>query len=198
MKIGKYPVKPSFRIARIISDVLSLGIAVLIFSVTVNFIRQFRMMLQKIGAEGVSEIEDGYISGFSWSYWLSLIFPALIVGVFAAYLILTLTSRKMSGFNITKRTAQDVYDWYAFSVSVCKIPVFMGIFDIMYIFHQRMLGDKISFFSLQVLLDIVIVAIIIRFSIHRIRKITETESNERNADDSVVKVRVDDDNDKEK
>lgn len=198
MKIGKYPVKPSFRIARIISDVLSLGIAVLIFSVTVNFIRQFRMMLQKIGAEGVSEIEDGYISGFSWSYWLSLIFPALVVGVFAAYLILTLTSRKMSGFNITKRTAQDVYDWYAFSVSVCKIPVFMGIFDIMYIFHQRMLGDKISFFSLQVLLDIVIVAIIIRFSIHRIRKITETESNERNADDSVVKVRVDDDNDKEK
>lgn len=198
MKIGKYPVKPSFRIARIISDVLSLGIAVLIFSVTVNFIRQFRMMLQKIGAEGVSEIEDGYISGFSWSYWLSLIFPALVVGVFAAYLILTLTSRKMSRFNITKRTAQDVYDWYAFSVSVCKIPVFMGIFDIMYIFHQRMLGDKISFFSLQVLLDIVIVAIIIRFSIHRIRKITETESNERNADDSVVKVRVDDDNDKEK
>lgn len=197
MKIGKYPVKPSFRIARIISDVLSLGIAVLIFSVTANFIRQYRLMLQKIGAEGVSEIEDNYIGGFSWSYWLSLIFPALVVGVFAAYLILTLTSRKMSGFSITKRTAQDVYDRFAFAVSVCKIPVFMGIFDIMYIFHRRMLGDKISIFSLQVLLDIVIVMIIIRFTIHRIRRITETESNERSADDSVVKVRVADDNDKE-
>ncbi len=62
MKIGKYPVKPSFRVARVVSDVLSLGIAVLIFSVTVNFITQYRMMLQKIGAEGVSEIEDSYIS----------------------------------------------------------------------------------------------------------------------------------------
>ena len=197
MKIGKYPVKPSFRVARVVSDVLSLGIAVLIFSVTVNFITQYRLMLQKIGAEGVSEIEDSYISAFSWSYWLSLIFPALVVGVFAAYLILTLTSRKLSKFNITKRTAQDVYDWYAFCVSVCKIPVLMGIFDIMYIFHQRMLGDKISLFSLQVLLDIVIVAIIIRFTMHRIRKITETEETVRNADDSVVKVRVVDNDDKE-
>ncbi len=197
MKIGKYPVKPSFRVARVVSDVLSLGIAVLIFSVTVNFITQYRMMLQKIGAEGVSEIEDSYISAFSWSYWLSLIFPALVVGVFAAYLILTLTSRKLNKFNITKRTAQDVYDWYAFCVSVCKIPVLMGIFDVMYIFHRRMLGDKISFFSLQVLLDIVIVAIIIRFTVHRIRKITETKDTVQSADDSVVKVRVADNDDKE-
>ncbi len=197
MKIGKYPVKPSFRVARVVSDVLSLGIAVLIFSVTVNFITQYRMMLQKIGAEGVSEIEDSYISAFSWSYWLSLIFPALVVGVFAAYLILTLTSRKLNKFNITKRTAQDVYDWYAFCVSVCKIPVLMGIFDVMYIFHQRMLRDKISFFSLQVLLDIVIVAIIIRFTVHRIRKITETKDTVQSADDSVVKVRVADNDDKE-
>lgn len=197
MKIGKYPVKPSFRVARVVSDVLSLGIAVLIFSVTVNFITQYRMMLQKIGAEGVSEIEDSYISAFSWSYWLSLIFPALVVGVFAAYLTLTLTSRKLNKFNITKRTAQDVYDWYAFCVSVCKIPVLMGIFDVMYIFHQRMLGDKISFFSLQVLLDIVIVAIIIRFTVHRIRKITETKDTVQSADDSVVKVRVADNDDKE-
>ncbi len=197
MKIGKYPVKPSFRVARVVSDVLSLGIAVLIFSVTENFITQYRMMLQKIGAEGVSEIEDSYISAFSWSYWLSLIFPALVVGVFAAYLILTLTSRKLNKFNITKRTAQDVYDWYAFCVSVCKIPVLMGIFDVMYIFHQRMLGDKISFFSLQVLLDIVIVAIIIRFTVHRIRKITETKDTVQSADDSVVKVRVADNDDKE-
>ena len=197
MKIGKYPVKPSFRVARVVSDVLSLGIAVLIFSVTVNFITQYRMMLQKIGAEGVSEIEDSYISAFSWSYWLSLIFPALVVGVFAAYLILTLTSRKLNKYKNTKRTAQDVYDWYAFCVSVCKIPVLMGIFDVMYIFHQRMLGDKISFFSLQVLLDIVIVAIIIRFTVHRIRKITETKDTVQSADDSVVKVRVADNDDKE-
>ena len=197
MKIGKYPVKPSFRIARLVSDILSLGIAVLIVSVTINFIKQYRMMLQKIGADSVTAIENEYMSSISWGYWLALIFPALVVGVFAAYLILTLTSRKLAKFNITKRTAQDVYDWYAFCVSVCKIPVLMGIFDIMYIFHQRILGDNIPFFSLQVLLDIVIVAIIIRFTVHRIRKITETKESAQSADDSVVKVRVIDKDDKE-
>lgn len=197
MKIGKYPVKRSFRISRIVSDVFSLGIAAIIFSVTANFIAQYRMMLQKIGADGVAEIESGYISAFSWSYWLALIFPVLVIGVFAAYLLLTLTSRKLKKFNVTKRTAQEVYDWYAFCVSVCKIPVLMGIFDVMYIFHQRMLGDKVSFFSLQVLLDIVIMAIIIRFTVHRIKKITETKDRVRNTDDSVVKVRVVDNDDKE-
>lgn len=198
MKIGKYPVKRSFRISRIVSDVLSLGIAVIIFSVTVNFIMQYRMMLQKIGADGVAEIESGYISAFSWSYWLALIFPLLVIVVFAAYLILTLTSRKFTKYNVTKRNAQSVYDWYAICVSVCKIPILMGIFDIMYIFHRRMLGENISLFSMQVLLDIVIVAIIIRFTMHRIRKITETKDNAKSADDSVVKVRVVDKDDDKK
>lgn len=197
MKIGKYPVKRSFRISRIVSDVFSLGIAVLIFSVTANFITQYRAMLRQIGSEGVSAIESDYIGAFSWGYWLALIFPALVVGVFAAYLILTLTSRKLAKYNVTKRNAQDVYDWYAFCVSVCKIPVFMGIFDIMYIFHRRMLGDDISFFSLQVILDIVIVGIIIRFTVHRIRKITETKDSVKSADDSIVKIRVVDKDDKE-
>lgn len=197
MKIGKYPVKRSFKISRIVSDVLSLGIAVIIFSATANFITQYRIMLQKIGAEGVAEIESGYISAFSWSYWLALIFPVLVIGVFAAYLILTLTSRKFAKYNVTKRNAQSVYDWYAFGASVCKIPIFMGIFDIMYIFHQRMLGVDISLFSMQILLGIVIVAIIIRFTVHRIRKITETKDNVKSADDSIVKIRVVDKDDKE-
>lgn len=198
MKIGKYPVKPSFTVSRVVSDVLSLGIAVLIFSVTVNFITQYRMMLQKIGADGLAAIKSEYMSSILWRYWLALIFPALVVGVFAVYLILTLTSRKLSKFNITKRNAQDVYYWYSFCVSVCKIPVLMGIFDMMYIFHQRMLGSDISFFSLQVLLDIVIVAIIIRFTVHRIRKITETKDSAPAEEQSVVKVRIaDKDDDKE-
>ena len=197
MKIGKYPVKRSFKVSRIVSDVLSLGIAVLIFSVTFSFIAQYRNMLQQIGEDGIAAIENDYIGAFSWSYWLALIFPALVIGVFAAYLILTLANRKFAKYNVTKRNAQDVYNWYAFCVSVCKIPVLMGIFDIMYIFHRRMLGENISLFSMQVLLDIVIVAIIIRFTMHRIRKITETKDNVKSADDSVVKIRVVDKDDKE-
>lgn len=196
MKIGKYPVKPSFRVSRVVSDVISLGIAVLIFSATASFIRMYRMMLRNIGAEGVAAIESEYMSSISWGYWLALIFPALVLGVFAAYLILTLTSRKFSGYAVTKRNAQDVYDWYAFCVSVCKIPIFMGLFDIMYIFHGRMLGDKVSLFSIQVLLDILITAIIIRFTVHRIRRLTEA-GDARDAGDPIVKVRIADKDDKE-
>lgn len=197
MKIGNYPVKRSYKISRIVSDVLSLGIAVIIFSATVNFIIQYQMLLKRFGFVYVSTIESEYKSSISWGYWLALIFPALVVGVFAAYLILTLTSRKFAKYNVTKRNAQSVYDWYAFCVSVCKIPVLMGIFDAMYIFHRRMLGENISLFSMQILLDIVIVTIIIRFTVHRIRKITEPENNAHAADDSVVKVRVVDNDDKE-
>lgn len=198
MKIGKYPVKPSFRVSRVVSDILSLGIAVVIVSATVNFIIQYRMMLKKIGEDGVSTIESEYISSITWGYWLSLIFPALAAGVFAAYLILTLTgTRKLAKYNVTKRNAQEVYNWYAFCVSLCKIPLLMGIFDIMYIYQQRMLGANVSLFSLQVLLDIVIIALIIRFTMHRIRKITETKDSAKGADDSVVKIRVVDKDDKE-
>lgn len=198
MKIGKYPVKPSFRVSRVVSDILSLGIAVVIVSATVNFIIQYQMMLKKIGSDGVSTIESEYISTISWGYWLSLIFPALAVGVFAAYLILTLAgTRRFAKYNVTKRNAQEVYNWYAFCVSLCKIPALMGIFDIMYIFQQRMLGDNVSLFSLQVLLDIVMIALIIRFTIHRIRKITETKDNVQSADSSIVKVRVIDKDEKD-
>jgi len=190
MKIGKYPVKRSFRVSRIVSDVFSLIIAAVIFSTAVNFIIQYRVMLRKIGEQGVSAIESGYISSFSWGYWLALIFPALAVGAFAAYLILTMTSRKFEKVNVTKRTAQSVYHWYAFCVSVCKIPVLMGIFDIEYIFIRRMLGDDISLFSMQILLDIVIVAIIIRFTVHRINTITAAEPDKPKSEDSIVKVRM--------
>lgn len=198
MKINKYPVKPAFRVSRVVSDVFSLGIAVLIFSATINFIAMYRVMLQKIGADGVAAIESEYNGSISWGYWFALIFPALTVGVFAAYLILTLTSRTFKKYGVTKRNAQSVYDWFAFCVSVCKIPILMGIFDIMYIFHQRMLGDDISLFSIQVVLDILIVAIIIRFTVHRIRKATEVKESAPVPEDSVIRVRVADNDEGEK
>ena len=68
----------------------------------------------------------------------------------------------------------------------------MGIFDAMYIFHQNMLGQKESIFSIQIILDVIIIAIIIRFGMHRISSITapkDTEKNEEKASDA-VKVKI--------
>ncbi len=192
MKIAKYPVKYKYKVARLVSDVFSLGLAVLIVSVTRYFLDSYEQLLDSIGAENVEILTEQYIAGFEWRRWLALIFPALVVALFAAYIILTLKSHPFKRYNVTKLTAQECWNVYALCASLCKIPILMGIFDVMYIFHQNMLGQKESPFSLQLILDAIIIAIIIRLGMHRIRSITapkETEKDEENISDS-AKVRI--------
>lgn len=175
MKIGKYPVKHSYKIARLVSDLLSIGIAVLIFGAAAQFVEDYHDMLRMIGSDGVELIESEYSAGFSSRYLWVYLFPALVIAVFAAYMILTLKSHKFEGHNITRTNAQNVYNRYTFCVSVCKIPLLMGIFDVMYIFTSRMFGEKTSFFSFQLIIDALLILIIIRLTIHRIRKSEKSE-----------------------
>ena len=191
MKIGKYPVKHSYKLARIISDVLSLAIAYLILNATLNFFKQYKLAINKIGNENLSIV---YKYGYSLAYrqYFAWIFPGLILGVFAAYLILVLKSHKFAKYNVTKQNAQAVYDWYAFAVSLCKLPLFLGIFDMMYIFHQRMMFNKVSLFSIQIILDVFIILIIVRLSVHRIRWLTRTEKPTK-AESGGVKAKIVDD-----
>lgn len=193
MRIGKYPVKHSFRLARIISDVLSLGIAFLIVNATLKFFTLYRQTINRIGAENIKIIyEYGY--NLAYRQYVAWIFPALVLGIFAAYLILTLKSHRFEKYSVTRKNAQSVYDWYSFAVSLCKIPALMGVFDMMYITHQRLLMNKVSIFSVQLILDAVIIALIIRLSVHRIRRLTETEKPPKKETDG-VKARLADDND---
>lgn len=192
MKIAKYPVKYKYKVARLVSDVFSLGLAVLIVSVTKYFLESYENMLKRIGADNVDLITEQYNSGFEWQRWLALIFPALVLALFAAYIILTLKSHPFKKYNVTKLTAQECWNVYALCASLCKIPILMGIFDVMYIFHQNMLGQKESPFSLQLILDAIIIAIIIRLGMHRISSITapkETEKDEEKPSDT-AKVRI--------
>ena len=194
MKIGKYPVKHSYKLARIISDVLSLAIAYLILNATLNFFTQYKLAINKIGSENLSIV---YKYGYSLAYrqYFAWIFPGLVLIVFAVYLILVLKSHRFAKYNVTKQNAQAVYDWYAFAVSLCKLPLFLGIFDVMYIFHQRMMFNMVSLFSIQLILDVFIIVIIVRLSIHRIRWLTHDEKPQK-ADSGGVKAKiVDDEND---
>lgn len=173
MKIGKYPVKFSYKIPRLIADVFSLALAVLIVSVTVSFFQQYDMLLYDIiGAANVDKIVSTEDPTLVWRKWIALIFPLLTAGIIAAYLILTLKSHSFSRWQVTKRTAQKCYDTYAFCVSLCKIPALLAVFDVMYIVHNTLLGVKVSLFSFQLILDVVMIAIIIRFTMHRITSIT--------------------------
>lgn len=190
MKIGKYPVKFKYKVARLVSDVFSLGLAVLIVSVTKYFLQTYEYMLQRMGADNVETITEQYNSGLEWQRWLALIFPALVLALFAAYIVLTLKSHPFRRYNVTKLTAQECWNVYALCASLCKIPVLMGIFDVMYIFHQNMLGGHESPFSIQLVLDAIIIAIIIRLGMHRINSITEPETEAGEKPASAVKVRI--------
>ncbi len=194
MKVGKYPVKHSYKIARLISDVFSLGIAVVIVSVTVGFFRQYNALLDqlRIGQDNVEIIVQNFDSSIVWRQWLALIFPALVLAIFAAYLILTLKSHKFSRWQVTKRTAQECYDTFAFCVSLCKIPALLAVFDIMYIVHNKLLFINVSWFSLQVLLDAVMIAIIVRFTMHRLDNITARPERKDSAAVKIGSVAADD------
>ncbi len=172
MKIGKYPVKHRYRIACIVSDVFSVGLALMIFSVTYSFLDAYNGLLLTMGEENVQMIVDNVNSAFRWQHYLAWIFPALVLATFVVYIVLCCVSHPFRKYNVTKQTAQQCRDIYAFCASVCKIPALMGIFDAMYIFHQRMLGENESIFSIQIALDIILIAIIIRFGMHRVEVIT--------------------------
>ena len=189
MKAGKYPVKHSYKIARLISDVFSLGIAVVIVSVTVGFFKQYNALLDqmRIGQDNVESIVQNFDSSIVWRQWIALIFPALVLAIFAAYLILTLKSHKFSRWQVTKLTAQECYDTFAFCVSLCKIPALLAVFDVMYIVHNKLLFVNVSWFSLQVLLDAVMIAIIVRFTMHRLDSITAKPEKK---DNGTVKVKA--------
>ncbi len=189
MKVGKYPVKHSYKIARLIADVFSLGITVVIVSVTVGFFKQYNVLLNqmRIGQDNVENIVQNFDPSIVWRQWLALIFPALVLAIFAAYLILTLTSHKFSRWQVTKRTAQECYDTFAFCVSLCKIPALLAVFDIMYIVHNKLLFINVSPFSLQVILDAVMIAIIVRFTMHRLDSITARPERK---DNDAVKIRA--------
>ncbi len=199
MKISKYPVKHSYKLARIISDVISFAIAFLIVNATLNFFPAYRRAMILMGNKNVEEIVNEYRYSLTYRQYFAWIFPALVLGIFAAYLILVLKNHKFAKYNITKQNAQSVYDWYAFAVSLCKLPLLLGVFDIMYIFQQRMMFNKVSLFSVQVILDAVIIAIIIRLSVHRIRGLTMETEPIKNESSGGVKAKLadeDDDDDK--
>lgn len=161
MKIGKYPVKHSYKVARIVSDVFSLGLAVFICSVEYMFMTVYSDTLTSyIGEENLAKFTE-IDPSLPWKHWLTLIFPAAVLAVFAVYVILTLTSHKLSGLNITKRNAQKIYDMYALCVSLCKIPALMFINEMMIITHNKMLLSDESWVSVQLALDLVIIALLI-------------------------------------
>ena len=168
MKIGKYPVKHTYKIHRIIADVISVGLAVFICSVEIMFMTVYDDTLKTyIGGEALEKLMQAD-SSLGWKHWLTLIFPAAVLAVFAVYIVLVLKSHRLKGFNVTKRNAQKLYDMYALCASLCKIPALLFISE---------MADE-GWFTLQLVLDLLIIAILICLFRHLMQKMTEPEVHE--------------------
>lgn len=172
MKAGKYTVKHNWKLPMILSDIFSVGLAILIFTSTINFITQYAQMLSMIGADNL-DIVAQQDAGFAWRHYLSWIFPALTVIVFAAYIVMFFKSYKLKKYPLTKLSAQPSRDAVVTTASLCKIPLLLGIFDAMYIFHDHANGGDESNFSIQFVLDALIIVILVRFCAHRLQSLTE-------------------------
>ena len=158
MKIGKITVRRSYKPSRIICDVISLAGAAVIVYITERFIN---------GTQGLTGDRVA----------LSAIFPVLALGVLAVYAVLVLKSHAFKHYKITKKNAQEIYDWYAFSVSLIKLPLLLIIFESMLTFQEISLGIAVNLLNFRLILYIFLIAIIIRMTIHRIKTLSHEEKS---------------------
>lgn len=186
MKIGKYPIKHSYKIPRLITDVFSVGLAIFILSVEYMFMTLYEENLRTNIGENIDKLTKADPT-IGWKHWITLIFPAAVLAVFAVYLVLVLTSHRMSRLNITKRNAQKVRDLYALCVSLCKIPALMFISEMMMITHNKMLMSDEGWFSVQLVLDLVVIALLICVFRNLMIKATEPVQS---AEENTVHVRA--------
>lgn len=186
MKIGKYPVKHSYKIPRLITDVFSVGLAIFILSVEYMFMTLYEENLRTNIGENIDKLAQADPT-IGWKHWITLLFPAAVLAVFAVYLVLVLTSHRMSRLNITKRNAQKVRDLYALCVSLCKIPALMFISEMMMITHNKMLMSDEGWFSVQLVLDLVVIALLICVFRNLMIKATEPVQS---AEENTVHVRA--------
>ncbi len=185
MKIAGFKVKFRYKPARIISDMLSLGVCLFAVVSTILFVERF------------PELKNIMFRADLVKLWA---FPAAMAVPIVVYAVLVHTNHSFSKYAVTAENAQSVYEWFAFAVSLCNLPLLILIADLMTTFQARLSGSEVSWFSMNYILYILLAAIIIRFSMHRIKSLTKPADKPQQAE-SRIKIRVrtlDDDNKKGK
>ena len=81
-------------------------------------------------------------------------------------------------YTITEVTAQKYSDIYITAVTCIRIPVLLALFEGMCMHQSIMMRQYEGVFTLQIPLDIIVTAIIICFSLLRVRKL-QPEAEEK-------------------
>ena len=169
MTLGKIPIKHTYRPAQIICDVLTLAGLVIIAKKAFDTLAQTRGFL-------------GYVSLFS------LLFPAAGIGMCIAYLILTFKSLRFGKYNVTRQNAQNVYNWWAFSLALIKLPIIMVLFEMEYSFSVWSMTGRAPF-GVMILLYVLLAVILIRLTAHRLAALTAVKREQKD-DHAAIKIKA--------
>lgn len=164
MKVGEFKVKRNYQIAQMVLD----SVAVIIFIVIVRGVFSFGEFIDEKNALVKSSNSD--VTGLVVWQW-NLIWILIAAAVIAVSLVMIYKSRKMPRkYIVNRENVQKYSDIIITAITCVRIPVLLAVFEGMCI-QQSIMMRQYDVFTLQIPLDILLTAIIIRFSIHRIKVI---------------------------
>lgn len=182
MKIGRYPVKKTYSIPRVIADVASALILFVLVRTTISFFDQCDSIYK------LAAVHSEQLEALQRYKYLALIPVILAFAATAATLIFVFVSHKEpKKLTLNKKNAQRYYVILADAATLIRIPVLLALVEISYYMQQAMLVQEVSYFSVQFICDILIALIIWRFTLHRIGRLGES-ATAAPTDEKVIKV----------
>lgn len=177
MKIGEYKVKRNYSIPQMVLDVFSVMILVVIVQCFVAFTEEIAyynsILNRRIEEETV--ITDMTLTWLPAIIWLICAVAVIAVSLFFQYRKKKLPKK----YVINAENVQKYNDIYQTAVSCIRIIALLAVFEFLYLHSQFILGFT-EWFSLQIILDILLIIIIVQFSKHRVRAIQpKVEEEER-------------------
>lgn len=179
-QIGGVEIKRTYRPARIICDVITFVLLIIIgkIGLDLTFTAKF------LGWTGLL---------------VPLAFPAAGIALCVAYIKLSFRGMRFGRLKITNQNAQKIYEWWTFSMSLVKIPLMLALFNGEFIYRDWAGTGQPIGINIPIIIDVLFAALIVWFSIRRMKALCEVKKPVKN--DSAVKVKVkiaDDNNDKNK
>ena len=173
MKIGTIKVKRNYQIAQMVLD----AVAVIIFIVIVQCVLSFGTFISEMN-ENILRINSDVTGLVVWQWNIIWIVIAAVVIIIS--LLMTYLPRKMPRkYIVNSDNAQKYSDILITAITCVRIPVLLAVFEGMCIHQSVMTGVTDGIITLQIPLDILLTAIIIRFSMYRL-KLTQLKLEDKN------------------
>ncbi len=179
MKIGKFKVRLNYGILKGFVDVMGLLLAYLIYQTTFAFVSN---LLYPSNTALKRIIELIYPNGIPLNVWIQgFAFPAVALGVVVFTIWFMFKAHKEpKRFIITEDNAQKYYDTIMITNSLLRILALLALWDYTYICQNNILLQGTSWFSLQLILDVLVAGLVIYITYCRIKAFAK----ERTAEDA--------------